>query len=92
MQRGNAGLPRLLSRAQGAPKLADFFADEITDVRNELDTWRIKRNEFMNQEKFFGAEETSRFPLNKIGTLEQRLTQLTGDVSSQSCAWPTWKD
>ena len=83
VQRGNAGLPRLLSRAQGAPKLADFFADEITDVRNELDTWRIRRNEFMNQEKFFGAEETSRFLLNKIGTLEQRLTQLTGDVSSQ---------
>ncbi len=65
------------------PKLTDFFVDEITDVRNELDTWRNKRNEFMNQEKFWGAEETSKFLLNKIGSLESRLSQLNGDVSSQ---------
>jgi len=37
----------------------------------------------MNDAKFFGAEETSRFQLNKIGTLETRLTQLNGDISSQ---------
>ncbi len=65
------------------PKLADFFQDEITDVRTEIETWRNRRNQFMNEAKFFGAEETSRFLLNKIGTLEARLTQLNGDVSSQ---------
>lgn len=65
------------------PALADFFQDEITDVRSELDTWRNRRNEFMNRAKFFGADETSKFLLNKIGMLEGRLTQLNGDISSQ---------
>jgi uncharacterized protein involved in exopolysaccharide biosynthesis len=65
------------------PKLADFFQDELTDVRSEIDSWRNRRNQFMNDAKFFGAEETSRFLLNKIGTLEGRLSQLNGDISSQ---------
>jgi len=37
----------------------------------------------MNDKKFFGADETSRFLLNKIGGLETNLSQLDGDVSSQ---------
>ena len=65
------------------PKLADFFQDELSDVRTEIESWRTRRNQFMNDAKFFGAEETSRFQLNKIGTLETRLTQLNGDISSQ---------
>lgn len=65
------------------PKLADFFSGEITDVRAELDSWRNRRNDLMNREKFFGAEETSRFLLNKISALETRMTQLNGDISSQ---------
>ena len=65
------------------PKLADFFQDELTDVRTEIESWRTRRNQFMNDAKFFGAEETSRFQLNKIGSLESRLTQLNGDISSQ---------
>jgi uncharacterized protein involved in exopolysaccharide biosynthesis len=65
------------------PKLADFFAGEIADVRNELDAWRERRNEFMNKEKFFGGDEMSRFLLNKVGQLEGRLTQVNGDISSQ---------
>ena len=65
------------------PKLSDFFQDEISDVRTEIESWRTRRNQFMNDAKFFGAEETSRFQLNKIGTLETRLTQLNGDISSQ---------
>ncbi len=65
------------------PKLTDFFAGEIADVREEAESWRARRNEFMNREKFFGADETSKFLLNKIGTLEARLTQLNGDISSQ---------
>lgn len=65
------------------PEMADFFASEIEDVRTELDQWRLRRQEFMNQEKFFGSEGSGRFLLNKIGTLEQRLSQLNGDMSSQ---------
>ncbi len=65
------------------PGLTDFFQGEITDVRAEVEAWRKRRNDFMNQEKFFGADETSKFLLNKIGTLEARLTQLNGDISSQ---------
>jgi uncharacterized protein involved in exopolysaccharide biosynthesis len=65
------------------PKLADFFAEEIADVRTELEAWRARRNEFMNREKFFGAEESGKFLFPKIGGLESRLTQLNGDISSQ---------
>jgi uncharacterized protein involved in exopolysaccharide biosynthesis len=64
------------------PKLADFFAQEIQDVRTELDSWRVRRNEFMNKEKFFGAEESGKILYPKIGQLESRLTQLNGDISS----------
>ena len=66
------------------PMLTDFFVGELADVRAELDVWRARRNQFLNQEKFFGTEETSKFLLNKIGQLESRLTQLNGDVSSQN--------
>ena len=65
------------------PGLGDFFSSELADTRAELEQWRQRRNDFMNREKFFGAEETSRFLLSKIGNLDQRLTQLNGDVSSQ---------
>ncbi len=65
------------------PKLTDFFADEIADVRADLDNWRNKRNEFMNREKFFGADESSRFLLNKIGGLEANLSEVNGNISSQ---------
>lgn len=65
------------------PKLADFFSGEIADVRAELDSWRNRRNELMNRENFFGADETSRFLLNKISSLESRVSQLNGDISSQ---------
>ena len=65
------------------PKLADFFSSEITDVRAELDSWRNRRNELMNRENFFGADESSKFLLNKISGLESRVSQLSADVSSQ---------
>jgi len=65
------------------PELADFFAGEIADVRSELQEWRAKRQRFMDDERFYGGEETSRFLLNKLTTLEDRESKLTGDISSQ---------
>jgi len=65
------------------PELSDFFAEEIEDVRQELDTWRENRKKFMDEEKFFGTDETGRFLLNKITSLETRLSELNGEVSSQ---------
>jgi uncharacterized protein involved in exopolysaccharide biosynthesis len=66
------------------PVLTDFFVGELADTRAQLEVWRARRNEFLNQENFYGTEETSRFLLSKIGMLEQRLTQLNGDVTSQN--------
>lgn len=65
------------------PALADFFADEMADVRKELEHWRARRTQFLNDEKFFGTEEDSRFLLSKIGKLEGQLLALDGDISSQ---------
>jgi uncharacterized protein involved in exopolysaccharide biosynthesis len=71
------------NQRQAPPGLTDFFAGELADTRAELESWRQRRNDFMNREKFYGAEETSKFLLGKIGGLESRLTQLNGDISSQ---------
>jgi uncharacterized protein involved in exopolysaccharide biosynthesis len=65
------------------PQLSDFFASEIADVSADLDGWRNKRQQFMDKEKFYGAEETSKFLLNRIGALESRLSVVNGDMSSQ---------
>ncbi len=65
------------------PELSDFFSSEIADVRGELDDWRMRRQDFMNQEKFYGSEGTGRFLLNKVSQLENRVSQLNGDISSQ---------
>ncbi|HEX5133633.1 MAG TPA: Wzz/FepE/Etk N-terminal domain-containing protein [Candidatus Krumholzibacteria bacterium] len=65
------------------PQLADFFASEIADVRRELEDARTRRQEFMDASKFYGSDETSRFLLTKISNLEQRLSQITGEVTSQ---------
>lgn len=66
------------------PALADFFADEMSDVQADLDHWEKKRNEFLNQEKFFGMYEESRHLLGQIGTLEQAVTETDADISVQA--------
>jgi len=65
------------------PPVSDYFVNQLNDTRAELVQAREERNRFMNDKKFFGADETSRFLLNKIGGLETNLSQLDGDVSSQ---------
>jgi uncharacterized protein involved in exopolysaccharide biosynthesis len=65
------------------PALADFFAAGIADVQGDLEYWRAKRNEFLNQEKFFGMDEESRYLLQQIGGLEHTLVELDGETSVQ---------
>jgi uncharacterized protein involved in exopolysaccharide biosynthesis len=65
------------------PPVSDYFINELNDTRTTLAQAREDRNRFMNDKKFFGADETSRFLLNKIGGLEINLSQLDGEVSSQ---------
>jgi len=65
------------------PELSDFFASEISDVRTELDSWRAKRQKFMDDEQYLGTNETGRFLLNRISVLEDKVSELNGDVSSQ---------
>jgi uncharacterized protein involved in exopolysaccharide biosynthesis len=68
------------------PPLSDYFAGEIQDVRTELDFWREKKNEFLNQEMFFGADEEGRFLLTKLTNLEMHLNEINNDYSSQQIA------
>jgi len=65
------------------PELEDFFSEQIGDIRAELADLRDKRNHFLNEHKFFGLEESSRFVLTRMGTCESELTTLNGDISSQ---------
>jgi uncharacterized protein involved in exopolysaccharide biosynthesis len=65
------------------PPVSDYFVDQMETTREALDEWRQRRNLYMNDTKFFGTEETSRFLLNKISVLEQKVSQINGDVGSQ---------
>jgi uncharacterized protein involved in exopolysaccharide biosynthesis len=65
------------------PQLTDFFASELAGVRAELEDWRSRRQRFLNESKFFGADETSKFYLAKITSVETDLSSLNGEISSQ---------
>jgi polysaccharide biosynthesis transport protein len=70
-------------RKHNAPvPVGDHIMDGLSDTRAGLEQWRQARNQFMNEKKFFGSAETSRFLLNKIALLEQKLSSLNGDISS----------
>ena len=71
-------------REHNAPiPIVDDIVHNLDDTRVELEQWRQRRNQFMNDEKFFGSDETSRFLLNKIASLEAKASTLNGDVSTQ---------
>ncbi|MCH7549627.1 MAG: hypothetical protein IH969_08870 [Candidatus Krumholzibacteriota bacterium] len=71
-------------RARKAPpELADFFSEGISDVRSDLDHWRDRREKFLDGADYYGADETSRFLLNKIASLEGKITKLNGEIMSQ---------
>jgi uncharacterized protein involved in exopolysaccharide biosynthesis len=65
------------------PPVSDYFVNQLNDTRTALAQAREERNRFMNEKKFFGADETSRFLLTRIGGLETNLSTLEGDVSAQ---------
>jgi len=65
------------------PPVSDYFVNELETTRASLEQQRQARNTFMNEKKFFGTDETSRFILNKITALETTESSLNGDVSSQ---------
>ena len=71
-------------REHNAPvPIVDDIVQNLNDTRTDLEQWRERRNQFMNDEKFFGTQETSRFLLNKISALESKESSLNGDVTSQ---------
>jgi uncharacterized protein involved in exopolysaccharide biosynthesis len=65
------------------PPVSDYFVNELNDTRAALAQQREARNQYMNEKKFYGADETSRVLLNKISALEASLSSLNGDLSSQ---------
>jgi uncharacterized protein involved in exopolysaccharide biosynthesis len=69
-------------QSNSPPPVSDYFVNQLNDTRTALAQAREERNRFMNDKKFFGADETSRFLLTKIGGLETNLSTLEGDVSS----------
>ena len=68
------------------PALNDYFAEEINDVRTELEFWRKKKNDFLNKEMFFGADEEGRFLLQKLSNLEMKLSDIENEYMTQRIA------
>jgi uncharacterized protein involved in exopolysaccharide biosynthesis len=66
------------------PALSDFFASEIADVRSDLDYWINKRNEFLNQEQFFGMTEESRYLLTQTSGLEYEMVEIDAEITMQA--------
>jgi len=77
-----AAFKEFYEEVKSPPELQDFFAQELTSVREELDQWRTRRQNYLNEHKFYGTEATSRFLLNKIALLEANLSEVNGDISS----------
>jgi len=73
------------------PALSDFFAQQISDTRSELDEWRQKRNDFLNREQFYGASETARVLMSKMDGLEERLREMDQKLRSQRMRVETLK-
>ena len=65
------------------PALEDFFVSQIDDVREDLEFWQGKRNEFLNQEKFYGMAEESQYLLGQIGSMERELVTVESEISIQ---------
>jgi uncharacterized protein involved in exopolysaccharide biosynthesis len=65
------------------PALSDFFVDQISDTRDQLEHWRERRTEFLNREQFYGADETARVLMNKMDNLESSLLDFNQRVNSQ---------
>jgi len=65
------------------PALEDFFISQIDDVREELEFWQIKRNEFLNKEKFYGMAEENYHLLQQIGSFERELVTVESEILIQ---------
>lgn len=78
-----AAFREFYEEVKSPPELADFFAEELSTVREELDQWRTRRQNFLNETQFYGSDKTSTFLLNRIAVLETGLTSLNGDISTQ---------
>jgi hypothetical protein len=74
---------RFYAQHYAPPPVSDYFANELQSTNAQLEQERQRRNTYMNDTKFFGTEETSRFLLNKISALELTVSSLNGDVDSQ---------
>jgi uncharacterized protein involved in exopolysaccharide biosynthesis len=65
------------------PELTDFFAAQIADVREELESWQTRRNQFLNKEKFYGATQTAGALKSKMDRLDAELLDLDREISVQ---------
>ena len=65
------------------PELEDFFVSQLDDVKSELEHWQAKRNEFLNEEQFFGMMEEGRFVMSQIANMEHELVELDSEINAQ---------
>jgi uncharacterized protein involved in exopolysaccharide biosynthesis len=75
---------RYYRRRTEIPGLSDFFSSQISETAKELEYWRNKKKEFLDQEQFFGASEEARYLMNQLSQLQMSVAKLESDISSQA--------
>ena len=64
-------------------EVEDFFSEEIEDVAVEIEAWRQRKADFLNQTKFFGVDHEGRSGMTRKTNAEITLTEVRADVSQQ---------
>ena len=70
-------------KRKAPPALEDFFASQIKDVQVELEFWQVKRNDFLNKEKFYGMAEENYHLLQQVSSMERELVTVESSISIQ---------
>jgi uncharacterized protein involved in exopolysaccharide biosynthesis len=60
----------------------DYFVSQINEAAEELEIWRVKRQQYLDGADIFGVTEESRLRMVKLTNLETRLAQMRSDVSA----------
>lgn len=65
------------------PQVSEFFQSSIDEVLKNLESWRVKKREFLRSANYMGADDESSVHIFKLARLELTLSELATELSSQ---------